>query len=166
MGLACLGTSVSKCVLPMEKACFLEQAFRCVLIWCGKICVCVFSWMWNRRARNECFPAFVFWPYTFVSLNFWTCWVPQNGATALFVSAQNGCKKVVEVLVRNGAEVSAPCEVICDEWRDLSIYIYIRALEMQWGVWECICSSRFHWANSLWIGLGEVSLCEFAHPCM
>ena len=38
----------------------------------------------------------------------------------MFISAQNGFKEVVEVLLQNGAEVNAADEVICDEWRDIT----------------------------------------------
>ena len=48
-----------------------------------------------------------------------SCWIPQDGATPLFVSAQEGHKEVVEVLLQNGAEVNASRKVICDEWRDM-----------------------------------------------
>ena len=49
----------------------------------------------------------------------WSCWIPQNGATPLHMSAQNGHKEVVEVLLQNGAEVNATRKVICDQWRDM-----------------------------------------------
>ena len=47
------------------------------------------------------------------------CWIPQNGATPLFASAEKGWKEVVEILLQNGAEVHVACEVICDEWIDV-----------------------------------------------
>ena len=47
------------------------------------------------------------------------CWIPQNGATSLYVSAQEECKDVVEILLQNGAEVNAACKVIYDEWTDV-----------------------------------------------
>ena len=48
-----------------------------------------------------------------------SCWIPQDGATPLFVSAQEGHKEVVEVLLQNGADVNAAKKVICDEWRNM-----------------------------------------------
>ena len=61
---ACFGTSVGKCALPIERAYFLKQACRCFMLWCSEECVSIFSWMWNRRARNGYCPAFVSWPST------------------------------------------------------------------------------------------------------
>ena len=49
----------------------------------------------------------------------WSCWIPQDGATPLHISAQEGYKEVVEVLLQNGAEVNGAIKVICDEWRDI-----------------------------------------------
>ena len=45
--------------------------------------------------------------------------IPQDGDTPLYVSAQEGLKEVVEILLQNGAEVNATCEVIYDEWTDV-----------------------------------------------
>ena len=47
------------------------------------------------------------------------CWIPQDGCTPLFASAQEGCKEVVEILLQNGAEVNAADKVTCDEWTDV-----------------------------------------------
>ena len=50
----------------------------------------------------------------------WSPWlIPQDGTTPLFTSACNGHKEVVGILLQNGAEVNAACEVICDEWTDM-----------------------------------------------
>ena len=43
--------------------------------------------------------------------------IHRDGATPLFTSAYNGHKEVVDILLQNGAEVNATCEVICDEWQ-------------------------------------------------
>ena len=87
MRLASFGTFVRQWVLPIERAGFLEQAHRCVILWHSQGCVCI------------C----------------WQCWIPQDGATPLYVSAQEGCKDVVEILLQNGAEVNSAWEVICNE---------------------------------------------------
>ena len=49
----------------------------------------------------------------------WPCWIPQNGTTPLFASAQEGYKEVVEILLQKGAEVNAAFEVVCDEQTDV-----------------------------------------------
>ena len=52
---------------------------------------------------------------------FWgPCWVPQGGSTPLHISAKKGRKEVVEVLLRNGAEVNATDKVNVAEWRALT----------------------------------------------
>ena len=46
-----------------------------------------FSWMWNRRARNGYFQyLFPDHPLLCVCIC-WSCWIPQNGATPLHMSA-------------------------------------------------------------------------------
>ena len=49
----------------------------------------------------------------------WSCWIAQDGSTPLYISAYNGHKEVVEVLLQNGAEVNAAEKVLYDEWRDM-----------------------------------------------
>ena len=85
------------------------------------------------------------------------CWpwlIPQDGATPLYVSAQNGCKEVVEILLQNRAEVNAACKVIYDEWTDV-----IHRNACQGGrnegqsVGNGIGNGRLYSANCLWIRL-------------
>ena len=42
MWLAAFGTFVHQCVVPIERACFLEQISRCVILWHNQCCVCMF----------------------------------------------------------------------------------------------------------------------------
>ena len=42
MELASFGTFVHQCVLSIERACFLDQSGRCVMLWHNQYCVCVF----------------------------------------------------------------------------------------------------------------------------
>ena len=70
----------------------------------------------------------------------WACWVPQNGATALCISAANGCKEVVEVLLQSGAEVNAAKKVIADEWRALIYRIVF------WNIGDEMQSMQMAWA--------------------
>ena len=103
----------------------------------------VFPWMW-RRARNGYCPTFVCWPW----------WTPQDGRTPLYTSAYNGHKEVVEILLQNGAEVNAACEVICDGCTDV-----FQRNACQGGrneresVGNGIGNGRLHWANSSWMSL-------------
>ena len=66
----------------------------------------------------------------------WSCWIPQDGATPLFVSAYNGDKEVVEVLLHNGAAVNAARKVICDNAETWFRKMQIRVLEVKCRVQE------------------------------
>ena len=49
----------------------------------------------------------------------WTCYIPPDGTTPLYISACNGHKEVVEVLLQNSAEVNTAAKIVSDEWSDL-----------------------------------------------
>ena len=95
----------------------------------------------------------------------WACWGPQDGSNPLYISAQNGHKEVVEVLLVNGAEVNDARKVISYESRGF--------------IWRIVCQCiRNHVSNggmallkqtpsSQWSmnRVNEVSCHELAHPC-
>ena len=57
-----------------------------------------YSGVRSTRQCNHC---------TFIS----TCYFTQDGATPLYVASQNGHSDIVNILIRNGADVDLACEV-------------------------------------------------------
>ena len=84
----------------------------------------------------------------------------------MYISAYNGNKELVQVLLQNCAEVNATGKVISGEWSNLIYYNVcqdilndMQSVEMSLIIVNSIgqwCVDRVY----------DVSLCEFGHPCV
>ena len=128
MQLASLGTSVCKCFLQIEKACFPKQWGKCVRLWCSDWCVCVFLNLKKKGMKMNNAQNFFLTIFFLCICVCWTWWIPQDGTTPLYLSAKKGSKQVVRFFLQNGAEVNASRKVIFREWKSLT----------QRNIYECI----------------------------
>ena len=163
MQFACFGTSVGKCALPIERICFLKQACRCFMLWCSEACVSIFSWMWNRRARNGYCPAFVSWPSTCDCLHL-----------LIMLDSSGWCHSFVHISIQwaqrggRGSPTEWGWSECCRKgnlwWmeRPWLREMHVRVLEMKCRMWEC------HWqwqtALSQW-SMDEADEVSFAWVC-
>ena len=114
-----LGHPMHSCVVQLQRACLLRQWGRYVMLWHCEWSVFVFlNAEKNGKKRILCTICFLTIFFLCICIC-WTCLISQDGATPLYISAQNGHKDVVEILLRNGAEVNAAKKVIPNEWTDL-----------------------------------------------
>ena len=73
---------------------------------------------------------------------------------------------MVDILLQNGAEVNAACEVICDEWQMGLREMYVRVVEMKVRVWERHWQWQTPFSRMSMDRVDEAKWHPFAHQCI